>query len=120
MCLLLRNDKLEQGFLKAFVENRGFVGEGLQVILFEAIEEVGDELPFAVSGHIGLTQEITNHDVSLPEGYHVTLLKCLWVFLPIWAAQRLRTVACASVSIMSLSKARNDGVNINCFMLLLI
>lgn len=77
LCLLLRNDKLAQGFLEAVVEDGGFVREDCQVVFFEAIEKLGNELPFAVTWEIGLTQEITNHDVSLPKGYNVTLLKCL-------------------------------------------
>ena len=77
LCLLLRNDKLAQGFLEAVVEDGGFVREDCQVVFFEAIEKLGNELPFAVTWEIGLTQKITIHDVSLPKSYYVTLLKCL-------------------------------------------
>ena len=82
---------------------------------------LGYQLPFLIGTESGLLQEVTEHYIALPKGYYTAFAfkKRSRVLRPTWTYSRLRTVACASLSIMPLIKARNDGVVINSFILLL-
>ena len=73
-----------------------------------------------LSHHLLLSEAVTHCDVSLIQGYNVTLLKRLCVWRPTWATQSSRTEACAMPSLPSLSMAKNDGVNLNWFIVLLL
>ena len=97
------------------------VGINRMEVVFQCSQQARYQQPFlsARQRALLLTDEVTYYDVSLIQGYDVAFLIRLCVCLPTWATQSSRTVACAMPSMPSLSMAINDGVNLNCFILLL-
>ncbi len=116
-CFLRFDNELKKRFTEALGEDGGLVGEGFQEVVFQTVENLGYQLPFLIGTEFGVLQEVTNHHVALPESYYIAFAfkKRSRVLRPTWASSRLRTVACASLSIMPLTKARNDDVAINFF-----
>ena len=93
-------------------EDGRLVGEGFLVVVLQTVENLGYQLPFLIGTESGLLQEVTEHYIALPKGNYTAFAfkKRSRVLRPTWTYSRLRTVACASLSIMPLIKARNDGV----------
>lgn len=112
LLFLCLNYEGEEGFAEALQEDGWLVGEGFLEVVLQAVENLGYQLPFLIGTESGLLQEVTEHYIALPKGYYTVFAfkKRSRVLRPTWAASRLRTVACASLSIMPLIKARNDGV----------
>lgn len=116
-CFLRFDNELKKRFTEALQEDGGLVGEGFLEVVLQTVENLGYQLPFLIGTESGLLQEVTEHYIALPKGYYTAFAfkKRSRVLRPTWASSRLRTVACASLSIMPLIKARNDGVVINSF-----
>ena len=121
LLFLCLNYEFEEGFAEALQEDGGLVGEGFLEVVLQTVENLGYQLPFLIGTESGLLQEVTEHYIALPKGYYTAsaFKKRSRVLRPTWTYSRLRTVACASLSIMPLIKARNDGVVINSFIFLL-